>query len=739
VSGSVLTDKQGRRSPASARSSPGAAGTASGLPAPALANASRAFGAASIWERVAELAAAFVIGCIVMRYFYADHSGVPEFDSYYHIKMALLLPKIGFIDHFPWLSQTIFADRFVSHHWGFQALLTPFVYAATWLGSDPFMGAKWGMCFFFGVGLLLFMLLLQQEQVPLRWMWIIIYLIGPEQYFDRHAYIRAINPSAACMLGIMILMFRGRYILMGLAIALYTQIYLGSVVFTPFLVGCYFLAGLLGPRETRMVSWKLPVYGAAGWLLGFLIHPYRDGMFSFLKVQLFVSGLTPVIEVGTEWLPYEGVWWFAMSCGVPLVVLVVTLALRLRYGPPVNAKELAALLISFFFFGLVMKTRRFIESWPLFSLVASAMLAGPVLRRLLDWLDGVEPSREPAGAEAAHTRGASAGVTGRTSPAPLTAQQLVESRLVSAGVMVPICAIAAVWYLRGRASGVPGMREFEHWMPAWIVVALLLLAAPLIRAWAKSLRTDRAGYPLVPALESVTALLFAATLLLGLPSFVAPLYAGVRESTKRNFNLPEMKAAMDFLQANSPEGSIVFTDDWDIFPAYFYYNHHNHYIVGLDPVFSYQRDPEMWWRYVSLSRGQAPEKVTKDIPVTKKTRDPGLRAWLRRLIFEEKVPEPRSINITMADIPNRFRCAYAITDRDHMRFRKKLDSDPLFERIWPVGPLDKIEAPEFVIHKVRSGGATSVPWPATAPAGGGAVPRAPAESAPASQPDGAAP
>ncbi|HEY3244881.1 MAG TPA: hypothetical protein VGM03_16190 [Phycisphaerae bacterium] len=722
----MLTEQKVRAASAPARR------TSAVAPAPALVEQS----SGAIDSRVAravELAAAFVVGCLVMRYFYGDHSGVPEFDSYYHIKMGLLLPKIGFIKQFPWLSQTIFADHFISHHWGFQALLTPFVYIAQWVGSDPFMGAKWAMCVFFGVGLLLFTLLLQQENVPLRWMWILIYLVGPEQYFDRHTYIRAINPSAACMLAIMILMFRGRYVLMGLAIAIYTQIYLGSVVYTPFIVGLYFLAGLVGPKESRLISWKLPVFGAAGWFLGFLLHPYRDGMFDFLRVQLFETGLTPVIgEVGTEWNPYDGVWWFAVHGGVTLVTIALSLSLRLRFGPPINAKELGALLISFFFLILVMRTRRFIESWPLFSLVASAMLAAPVLRRLLLWMDPPDEATEAG--------------------EPADVRQLVEAKLLGAAIMVPLCALGALWYYRAHTARVSGMSDYEAWLPLWIVVTLLLMAAPLVRIWSPApagaaSRRVRSG-PLVPGLESLAVLIFAAALFLLLPGIVVPnVYAGVRDTTRANFNLEEMKKAMNYLQANSREGSIVFTDDWDIFPAYFYYNHHNHYIVGLDPVFSYKRDPEMWARYVFISRGQIPKKDTIEVPVPAPPA-PGLFGRLRSLIFPEHLTERRSINVTLADVPQRFHCTYAITDRDHIAFRTALDNDPMFERIYPPGAIDKIDSPEFVIHKVRSGAAANAPAARSTTSGPtGAVPPSsrrgatstPTTSQAAAHPDGAAP
>jgi len=628
------------------------------------------------WDLAVELAAAFVTGVAVMRYFFADHAGVPEYDSYYHIKMAMLLPEIGFIDRFPWLSQTIFADKFISHHWGFQAALMPFIHAAQALGYEPYAGAKWALCFFFGCGLLLFNLLLQQQRVPLRWLWIALYLLGPEQYFGRHTYIRAISLSALCMLGIVILMFRQRYILMGLAIAVYTQVYLGSVMYSPLIVIAYFVAKLVGPEGDRELDWKLAVFGFGGWLLGFLIHPYRDGMFDFLRVQVLITGLNPVITVGNEWLPYENVWEWARMCGATLLTLGICLCLRLRFGPRLDSRSLAALLISAFFLALVLKTRRFIESWPLFSLIASAMLAAPVFS---EWFGRDDEAPTPA-----------AGGSDR--------MDLAISRLTAAGILAVFFGLG-YWLDRNELWG---REAFERYLPVWIVLAMLLAAAPLIRIWRARGQAVSPHEPLIGA-STVVVVGFAAVVLFAWRA--APIYAGVRQTTEPVFKLAEMKEAMDFLQANSEPGSVVFTDDWDIFPAYFYHNHHNYYIVGLDPVFCYHRNPEVWERYVKVSRGEVPRKFTAEWSVTEAP--PGWRgtlSGLRDALAGERRMDKKTISVSLDDIPDTFGCSYVITDRDHGRLRAKLEADTrLFERIYPAGPLKSVGEPEFVIHRVKPG------------------------------------
>jgi len=53
-----------------------------------------------------------------------------------------------------------------------------------------------------------------------------------------------------------------------------------------------------------------------------------------------------------------------------------------------------------------------------------------------------------------------------------------------------------------------------------------------------------------------------------------------------------------WLASHTPPGSIVFTPDWDDFPLLFFHNQHNRYVIGLDPSYLEQRNPELYhlWR-----------------------------------------------------------------------------------------------------------------------------------------------
>ena len=54
----------------------------------------------------------------------------------------------------------------------------------------------------------------------------------------------------------------------------------------------------------------------------------------------------------------------------------------------------------------------------------------------------------------------------------------------------------------------------------------------------------------------------------------------------------------------SQPGGIVFHSDWDEFPLLFYHNHHNYYLVGLDPTFMYENDQDLYWQWANITLGK---------------------------------------------------------------------------------------------------------------------------------------
>lgn len=68
---------------------------------------------------------------------------------------------------------------------------------------------------------------------------------------------------------------------------------------------------------------------------------------------------------------------------------------------------------------------------------------------------------------------------------------------------------------------------------------------------------------------------------------------------------PELAPVADWLAKNTPQESIVFTTDWSDFPQLFYYSTQNYYLFGLDPVYCYAYDADIWATWVAIVSGQA--------------------------------------------------------------------------------------------------------------------------------------
>jgi hypothetical protein len=385
-------------------------------------------------------------------------------------------------------------------------------------------------------------------------------------------------------------------------------------------------------------------------------HPYRGGIYDFLRLQVFGSGLTPDIAVGQEWNPYENLWWFASMSGVLLAVWASALTVRLRSGPTLNAQELALLLLNILFLVLTAKARRFIEYWPPFALLNAAYLASPCLKK---W------------------GGRTAGLLD-----PLSTRRglwLSLSALLLAVTGVVLIGLFGFGPQLRSALGQP----LAHSSVVAVGLSFLALAVfgrrvpneiLLMPTWARTLTTAR---------TFLVALVFLA----GATALGARQWSAIRGGTRCQYDLGAVREMMAFLEASSNPGDVIFTDDWDIFPVFFYFNTHNHYIVGLDPKFTHHRRSDLWERYVKVSRGQVPS----DVAVTQTGPD--------------GKPTTTWIHARLEDIRDHFGARFVVTDRDHEPLASKLAAARHFtELVYPSGTFAETRAAPFRVFRVREPG-----------------------------------
>lgn len=678
-----------------------------------------------------EAAGVFLLGVAVMNFLYAwsvgragAEIGVPEHDSYYHVAMAQMLPQHGLLRQFPWLQFVYFRNQgsdFVSHHWGFHLLLLPFVKVAEWTTGNPLDGGRWAMSAVFGANVLLFHFLLRHIRAPLHWLWIGLFLLLPDQFFARHGFVRAIGSSFLFMQLALLCLFNRRWILAGLTLAAYVHLYLGAVMYGPVVVATYALAQVIGPKEDRTFPWMMTLIAAAGWLVGVVTYPYSAGMFEFLRMQVFGSGLSPDIEVGREWKPYSDPWFVVSMCAPLLAVWVSALVWRLRWGPRLDVKETALLLLQFGFLLLMLKARRFVEYWPPLCLLSAAYLAAGPLREILGSAARAWARRDAVTRHALVLGGLAAlavatGILVRTLAArPAGAMVIAEWRLWLAAVLpLLLPTLVRIWAGADRngaatpigkvvigpalgglalaaiacsillaAYGSAGLPAGRLTVPG-VGWALLVAAFGLVPLAARSIER-RAAPVAIPgaAARTATAVLVALALPAGVLAIGAPSLASASRQVRCYYDLDEIRGVMSYLARHSRPGDVVFTDDWDIFPVFFYHNRHNHYIVGLDPKFTHQREPELWERYVKISRGEVPSSIR----------------------FAAARDGARLATVGLADIRERFRARYVVCDRDHRRLADALAAAPqLAEFVYPGESYARARTAEYVVFRVRDAG-----------------------------------
>jgi hypothetical protein len=78
----------------------------------------------------------------------------------------------------------------------------------------------------------------------------------------------------------------------------------------------------------------------------------------------------------------------------------------------------------------------------------------------------------------------------------------------------------------------------------------------------------------------------------------------IKELYVNGSSTQKYRGVAEWLKNNTPEGAIIFHNDWDDFPPLFYYNTHNYYIAGLDPTFMYEHNNGLHKEWVDITSGK---------------------------------------------------------------------------------------------------------------------------------------
>lgn len=126
----------------------------------------------------------------------------------------------------------------------------------------------------------------------------------------------------------------------------------------------------------RRIEIKAPLVCFCNILMGLVLNPYFSE-----DIQSMVYNLSRTIllnasdvELGSEWAPYS-TWGVLKSSGFAFVFLCVTILYSAFIKRP-SVEEYASIILNLLFLFLTFKARRFVEYWPVFAMLSSALIVG---------------------------------------------------------------------------------------------------------------------------------------------------------------------------------------------------------------------------------------------------------------------------------------------------------------------------------------------------------------------------
>jgi len=145
--------------------------------------------------------------------------------------------------------------------------------------------------------------------------------------------------------------------------------------------GAGMLADLLLERRLNL---RPALFAAGGIALGLIFNPYFPCDVEFVVQHLLPKLAHPVVPVGNEWYPYDA-WTLVTNSGMAYAAFAAGLYFLGRRGR-LDRGTLMALLLAAAFGILFLRSRRFAEYFPPFSLIFLALTASP-------WLAGWAAAR----------------------------------------------------------------------------------------------------------------------------------------------------------------------------------------------------------------------------------------------------------------------------------------------------------------------------------------------------------
>ncbi|MEK7623281.1 MAG: hypothetical protein AAB408_01245 [Patescibacteria group bacterium] len=156
-----------------------------------------------------------------------------------------------------------------------------------------------------------------------------------------------------------------------------------------------------------------------------------------------------------------------------------------------------------------------------------------------------------------------------------------------------LCLISTIWFV----VGVMIPRGVEYWAPFGCLFAGLAITTLSKEGYWREMVKKIDTVVAWPILRAIS---IAAIVLLSIGRMNTALLS-LRTVYQKDAKLADYKGASDYLMAATEKQSIIFHPDWGIFPRLFFFNTHNRYMSGFDPIFLYEYNREMYWLWYNIT------------------------------------------------------------------------------------------------------------------------------------------
>ncbi len=309
----------------------------------------------------------FFISFVLFAYLQADYTFADP-DSFYHAKKTMILRDMGAITQFPWLSATDLKNSFIDHHFLYHLALIPFVSI-----MPPLLGLKLATILSCSLLVLLFFWFLKSLKVRFAF-WYALFLITVNPFIFRINLAKAQAVVLILLFLFLYCLINRHYICLTLLSAFYVWLYAGwplalVLVVIYSLVDYFWPINKLGwPVKNdrhKIIRRSFLLFASvfSGSLAGLFFNPYFPHNFKFYWEQTFkiaIINYQYMIGVGGEWYPYP-IFDLIFSASPFFVVFIFALSGFIFSYKKQTVNSWFFGILSFLFFVLTLKSRRYVE------------------------------------------------------------------------------------------------------------------------------------------------------------------------------------------------------------------------------------------------------------------------------------------------------------------------------------------------------------------------------------------